>query len=263
VQLFGGLRPYEAARLQWERIHFDTGQIEVLAETSKTRETRFVELEPLLTEWLLPFRLPDGLITGPLFAKTLRAVKAAAGFTFGEDQSRPWPKDVLRHCYGSYWLAVHKDRAHLAELMGNSLQVIKTHYKRAIPSDVAEGFWKLTPAQAPSPGKIIPVPATAWSGKEKPGLSTKDSHMSEMEGQIQFLQRPMPEFPTLLFRFAKTLAETPACLYGAEQSEPGRVLEALRLNHRAWRLGAVGEERPALQVLLPGRVQVLADRPSY
>jgi integrase len=155
AQLFVGLRPFEALRLRWERIHFETRQIEVLGETSKTRETRFVELEPLAEEWLLPFRLPDGPITGPFFPETLRAVKVAAGFIFGEDDGNRWIKDVLRHCYGSYWLAVHKDRAHLAELMGTSLAMIKTHYKRAIPQSVAEGFWELTPS-SPA-GKIIPV----------------------------------------------------------------------------------------------------------
>jgi integrase len=35
VQLFAGLRPFEAARLRWERIGFETGQIEVLGKTSK------------------------------------------------------------------------------------------------------------------------------------------------------------------------------------------------------------------------------------
>jgi integrase len=183
VQLFGGLRPFEAAQLAWERIHFETGQIEILGMTSKTRETRFVQLEPLLAEWLLPFRLPKGRITGPFFASTLRAVKVSAGFTFGADGSavRPWPKDVLRHCYGSYWLAVHRDRAQLAELMGTSLAMIKTHYKRAIPREVAQEFWKLGPAPA-TPGKIIPM---------KPIMDS------------------MEEFPTLKFRFAKTMPEIP------------------------------------------------------
>ena len=156
VQLFGGLRPFEAARLRWERIHFETMQIEILGETSKTRETRFVQLEPLLAEWLLPFRLPKGRITGPFFASTLRAVKVSAGFTFSADGDRPWPKDVLRHCYGSYWLAVHKNRAHLAELMGTSLAMIKSHYKRAIPGEVAKEFWKLT-LKPDAPGKIIDI----------------------------------------------------------------------------------------------------------
>jgi integrase len=156
VQLFAGLRPFEAARLRWERIHFETMQIEILGETSKTRETRFVQLEPLLSEWLLPFRAPAGAITGPFFAETLRAVKVSAGFTFSADGDRPWPKDVLRHCYGSYWLAVHKNRAHLAELMGTSLAMIKSHYKRAIPGEVAKEFWKLT-LKPDAPGKIIDI----------------------------------------------------------------------------------------------------------
>jgi integrase len=182
VQLFAGLRPFEAAQLRWERVRFDTKQIEVRGETSKTRETRFVEMEPLLTEWLLPFRLSDGPITGPRFARTLQAVKAAAGFTSGDDQTRPWPTDVLRHCFGSYWLAVHNDRAHLAELMGNSLAVIKTHYRRAIPREVAQEFWQLAPSPAATSGKII-----------------------LMDNVIDDIN----EFPNLKFRFAKTMPQNP------------------------------------------------------
>src|ERR1700730_6029510 len=74
----------QASRLDWERIHFQTRQIEVLAQTSKTRETRFVQMEPLLIEWLLPFRETRGPIVGPDFVDALRAVKQAAGFTFGD-----------------------------------------------------------------------------------------------------------------------------------------------------------------------------------
>jgi integrase len=175
VQAFAGLRPTEAAKLRWERIHFDTKQIEVLGETSKTRETRFVDLYPLLAEWLLPFRVKQGPITGDYFAKTLHYVRAAAGLL-------PWPKDVLRHCFGSYWLAVHRDRAHLAELMGNSLAVIKVHYRRAIPREVAQEFWQLTPSPAATPGKIISI------------IQSMDS---------------MNEFPNLKFKFAKTMPEIP------------------------------------------------------
>jgi integrase len=176
VQLFAGLRPFEAAQLRWEWVRFDTKQIEVRGETSKTRETRFVEMEPLLTQWLLPFRLSDGPITGPRFARTLQAVKAAAGFSSG---ARPWPTDVLRHCFGSYWLAVHRNRAHLAELMGNSLAVIKTHYRRAIPREVAQEFWQLAPSPATTHGKIIPM------------------------------ENMMDEFPGLKFKFAKTMPDSP------------------------------------------------------
>jgi integrase len=175
VQLFAGLRPTEAARLRWERVHFETRQIEVRGETSKTRETRFVDLYPLLAEWLLPFRVKQGPITGDYFVKTLHYVRAAAGLL-------PWPKDVLRHCFGSYWLAVHRDRAHLAELMGNSLAVIKLHYRRAIPREVAQAFWELTPSPAATPGKIILM----------------DNVLDSMN-----------EFPGLKFKFAKTMPDSP------------------------------------------------------
>jgi integrase len=156
VQLFGGLRPFEASRLNWERIHFETKQIEVLAETSKTRETRFVDMEPRLIEWLLPYRKPHGPLIGVEFVDALRAVKETAGFTFGGDDSNPWVKDILRHCYGSYWLVANKNRARLAELMGTSLDMIKSHYKRAIPETVAKEFWKLSPTTR-TPGRIISI----------------------------------------------------------------------------------------------------------
>jgi integrase len=144
VQLFGGLRPGEAAELRWEFIHFETKQLEVKAATSKTREDRFVTLEARLAAWLLAYRKSEGSIIGPFFVDALRAVKQAAGF----GKTRPWPKDVLRHCYGSYWLAIHKDRAQLAELMGNSIDIIKRHYRRAIPEQVAAEFWRLSPTSA-------------------------------------------------------------------------------------------------------------------
>lgn len=146
LQLYAGLRPFEAAQLRWESIHFETSQIEVKAATSKTRQTRFVPIETCLAELLLPRRRPLGLIPGPHFEKILRSVKKEAGLI-------PWPVDVLRHCYGSYWLAVNKDRAHLAELMGNSLSVIRQHYRRAIPEATAREYWHLLG------GKIVEFPS--------------------------------------------------------------------------------------------------------
>ena len=148
LQLFAGLRPGEAAQLKWSEVHFETAQIEVKAATSKSREARFVQFEPVLVEVLIQYRRPHGLVV-PLEAKrALRAVKMAAGLGV-------WPADVLRHCFGSYWLAVHKDRAHLAEQMGNSLSVIKQHYRRAIPEATAREYWTLL-----APAKIVEFPSS-------------------------------------------------------------------------------------------------------
>jgi len=103
VSLFAGLRPGEAQKLKWEQIHIRTRQIEVLKHTSKTKETRFVTLEPLLTEWLLPYRKPQGRIVGKNFIKDWNAVREIAGYN---KDSNPWPIDVLRHTFGNI-LACH------------------------------------------------------------------------------------------------------------------------------------------------------------
>jgi integrase len=147
VSLFAGLRPGEAQQLTWDRIHFETSQIEVVKSTSKTKETRFVALEPLLVQWLLPYRQPQGKIVGTNFVADWKTVRERAGYN---PASNPWPIDGLRHSYGSYWLATRQDRARLAEEMGNSIAVIKRFYKRAIPRAQAEAFWRLEPVLEPA-----------------------------------------------------------------------------------------------------------------
>jgi hypothetical protein len=56
-----------------------------------------------------------------------------------------WVEDVLRHSYASYWLAIHKNRAQLAENMGNSLTMFKKHYKQVVKNSDAKTFWKIVP----------------------------------------------------------------------------------------------------------------------
>ena len=53
-------------------------------------------------------------------------------------------------------LPIHQNRAALAELMGNSVSVIKTNYRRAIPARVAKEFWAIRPkASKPTKSEII------------------------------------------------------------------------------------------------------------
>ena len=56
-----------------------------------------------------------------------------------------WPQDVLRHSYGSYWLGKYKQRAVLAEHMGNSLQIIKKHYRAVVSKGATTEYWRITP----------------------------------------------------------------------------------------------------------------------
>ncbi|MHA3774532.1 tyrosine-type recombinase/integrase [Verrucomicrobiota bacterium sgz303538] len=147
VGLFAGLRPGEIEHLKWEMIRFETGEIEVRGETSKRRETRFVHIEPTLHHWLVPHRKECGPITGANFRRQWEQVRISAGYSLRGSEGVPWPDDVLRHSYGSYWLAKHGDRSRLAELMGNTVQVIRKHYRRAIPKKEADAFWDLRPSE--------------------------------------------------------------------------------------------------------------------
>jgi integrase len=158
VSLFGGLRPGEAAQLRWEFVHFDANEIEVLAKTSKTRETRFVKMEDALVAWLSPYSRKNGPIIGPNFLKDWKSARNSAGYAVSGTNGRAWPKDVLRHTFGTYWLARYEDRARLAEQMGNTIEVIKKHYRRAVPKAETDKFWTLRPKGR---GKIVPMPVTA------------------------------------------------------------------------------------------------------
>jgi integrase len=155
--LFAGLRPNsEAEQIKWKDIHFATGDIHVRAETSKTREERFVPMEGNLIAWLetCPIRNPGSIIgtSHGRFREAWEEVKRVAGYKVGSEpeqgwpaMAQEWPADAMRHTYASMWLAVHKSRSELAERMGNSEATIKSHYRRAIREDVAKAFWGIMP----------------------------------------------------------------------------------------------------------------------
>jgi len=90
---FAGLRPSEAANLDWSDIHLDTLEIEVKARHSKTRRYRLVPIQPNLKAWLTKFS-GNGSAIGYSRRKFRDAYKSA-----GIDE---WQLDILRHSYGTY-----------------------------------------------------------------------------------------------------------------------------------------------------------------
>ena len=57
-----------------------------------------------------------------------------------------WHCDICRHTMVSYWLQKYNERGHLAEQMGNSLKMIKKHYKQVVTNSDTEKFWSILPA---------------------------------------------------------------------------------------------------------------------
>jgi integrase len=145
IGLFAGLRPGELAGLSWQHVHLPTHQIEVLAATSKTRQKRYVPIDAPLGEWLVAHRRHRGLVLPPLFRERWKALRDAAKLLELGD-GREW-MDILRHTHASFWLAQNNNRAELAERLGNSADVIRNHYRRAIPKAEADAFWSIAPTQ--------------------------------------------------------------------------------------------------------------------
>ena len=140
--LFAGLRPEEAQKMKWEWIAaFDeekkTAQVKVPAEISKISESRYADLSEAGWNLIKPYIKQSGPIGWS--RRAFRRIRDKAGFAGLE-----WPADCIRHTYASNWLALHKERSHLAEIMGNSPAIIRRHYKRAIPIKDAETYFEIS-----------------------------------------------------------------------------------------------------------------------
>lgn len=130
---FAGLRPSEAQGLNWEDVFSQS--IYVRAKSAKTRRHRHVDTSENLAEWVEP--LPTA---GKVYwsRRLFRRAVEAAGLT-------PWQPDVLRHAYGSYWLALHKDENRLAQEMGNSPNIIVQNYRVPVSEADAKEYFSIVP----------------------------------------------------------------------------------------------------------------------
>ena len=157
--LFGGLRPHESFQLDWQNVQLAERFLMVLRDTSKVKETRSVPINDTLFAWLstVPKAERTGLVVPKEnFTNRIKLFRARLGYRYitknkGKAINPNGPRgeydaDILRHCFGSYRLAVRKNRAELAEEMGNSVDVIKAHYRYPVKESVAETFWAIIPA---------------------------------------------------------------------------------------------------------------------
>jgi integrase len=143
---FAGIRPEELHKLNWRDVNLSEGFVDIRSNVSKVKEARLVRLSENCKAWLAPCAARVGVVapkTG--FRYRFDAVRAAAGFSVRGNKGEPWPANVLRHSYASCWLPIHKNRAELAELMGNSPAIIGKHYRRPIPQAEAEEWFAIWP----------------------------------------------------------------------------------------------------------------------
>jgi len=138
VGLFAGLRSSELQKLDWSQVDLDGGHIEVKAAQSKTARRRLIPIAENLRAWLEPVRQIAGPITPRGKRKRFQTVREAAGF-------KSWENNVLRHSFGSYRLSQCQDAARVSLEMGNSPQMVFSHYRELVKPKDAELYWKIMP----------------------------------------------------------------------------------------------------------------------
>lgn len=147
---FAGVRPFELVRLEVSALDLATAVLPLDVGVTKTNDRRILELSANCVQWLKLWRkeFPQyDRVAPPSWDRLMKGLRKAAGL-------RPWPHDVLRHCFASYFHATHGDKTKLQNQMGHSesedtldkfYRAIRLPGGRPLTKEVAEQFWEIAP----------------------------------------------------------------------------------------------------------------------
>jgi integrase len=149
IALFAGLRTSsELLKLDWAQVSIAERHIVVRPHAAKGRARRTVTMSDNLAQWLAPYANATGLIVPDkaLMRGPWARVRKAAGLA-------AWKRNAMRHSFGSYHVAHHKNAPATSLEMGheNPEQLFQNYRQLVKPTDAAK-FWTLAPAQS---GKIV------------------------------------------------------------------------------------------------------------
>lgn len=151
LQAFAGIRHAELngekPPLDWRDVHLAGASryIYVPKDTDKTGRGRVVPISDNLAAWLMPYAKRNGPVCSLASSHgALLEAKAAAKIPAGENETR----NILRHSFISYRLAIVKSIGQVAEEAGNSPAMIRKHYNRPIPESEAQRWFDIHPTAA-------------------------------------------------------------------------------------------------------------------
>ena len=145
--LFGGLRPFETARLTWDQVNLTDGEIRLKGNQAKTGKGRIVVICKTLKTWLNRYH-KAGEIYRSTYDADLKKLRASIGYgSKSEEQPelKPWVPDVLRHTAISHYFRATGSYGRTAEQFGNSESIIKKHYQGRVTSEETKRFYALRP----------------------------------------------------------------------------------------------------------------------
>jgi hypothetical protein len=137
IAAFSGIRMAELNRLSWSAVDLDRGFIELRAAQAKTASRRLIPISPNLRAWLEPLNRNGKVVRTILLYREVTALVRALGLE--------WPRNVLRHSYISYRIAIVKSAEQVALEAGNSPSIIFKHYRELTTPEVAEKWFAILP----------------------------------------------------------------------------------------------------------------------
>ncbi len=153
--LFAGLRRSELCALEWPEVDVDARTIEVKGVKAKTRQRRIVSISDNLASWLSI--APKTNRPAPSCNEDVCGERLKNIYSEKRDEKNSlirkaivpaWPHNALRHSFGSYHYAKHREENSTAAEMGNSPAVVFRHYRALVKPEAAGRFWKLIPTGA-------------------------------------------------------------------------------------------------------------------
>jgi integrase len=135
---FVGLRPMEIVspirRLDWSAVNLQTRAVAVVGK----RRRRMAPMEPRAIELLRDHWRESGPLCPP-YPTVSRWMRTKAAPLFGW---KTWPADTLRHTAASYLMALYEDVGKVSTRLGNSPEILLTHYHQLVTEADCKAFWK-------------------------------------------------------------------------------------------------------------------------
>jgi len=142
---FAGLRPQsEIQPFSFDQIDFEDRVLKVITTKTIRNPRRQVPLEDNAFLWLRSFKNCKGPVCPSNLAKRIARAKKESGIQ--------WGHDIMRHSYGSYWEAAHRNdsgcREQLSYNMGHtSFKTYEQNYRNDRSRADAISYWGILPPQ--------------------------------------------------------------------------------------------------------------------
>ena len=134
---FAGMRKAEMDRLDWNAVDLERKMIEVRAGQAKTASRRIIPISENLAAWLTPLKRKGKIVKDMEFHRQITALSEKLGIV--------WPRNVLRHSFISYRIALVKSADQVALEAGNSPTIIFKHYRELTTEALANKWFEILP----------------------------------------------------------------------------------------------------------------------